>query len=287
MRPDMYLLLTALIIAPGTTALAQGNDTPEDVAARFLTAARDGDANALGQLMADGDWEKTHPILVAAMERHPWILESYLVGGEVDLQEVVERSPDALGIENLARVMLRSTRADTARPLYLVWVDGGWKVGTPTGLLVALSPPEGEVKPVPGSGTARGAFHAFLEGLYLASLGETHAGTAITRSVLHESVTDSALQMALGHAEQEPYVLYSYAEGTSTEQGYEDFSPFGFQVVVTRQEQEDDTIRAYAVSSGARQPKPFGLVAANTDQLRIDGFSGLLVGIKEPSEDGW
>ncbi|MDI9602871.1 MAG: hypothetical protein ACOX6M_13760 [Armatimonadota bacterium] len=288
MSKTIWIAVIALVASTPELSAAWQADTPAQVAERFLVAAAQGDETGLDAAMADADWRETHPLLVRALREWPEVFASYLEEGKPALQEVIEATPDGLGVEQLARVVLRSALAAEARSLHLVWRDGGWKVGSATGLLAGLEPGGGEAPDLSNGEEASAALHTLLEGLYLISLGERHAGEAIVASVLADTVTESATQMVLGYPDAEPYVLYSYAAGTTVQEAYEDFDPFGFRVLLERIEARGDGgWRGYAVSSGARRSKPVGFVALDSGRVVIDDFSALLVGVEKPSADTW
>lgn len=288
MAANAWMLAAALAATMPVTSAAQDADTPARVAARFLTAASQGDEAALDGLMGAADWRVSHPLLVQVLRERPQLLASYLDGGVPAVQEVVEVSPEALGVEALARVMLRSSAADGARPLYLVWSGEAWRVGSATGLIAGVAFRDEEADGAASHREPATALHTLLEGLFLVALGERHAGAAIVASVLAGTVTESAVQMILGQAETSPRILCSYAVGTTLAEGYEDLDPFGFRVAIDRvEERVDGGLRAFAVSTGARQPRAFGLVSQEDGGLLIADFASLLVGIEKPSDDTW
>lgn len=286
-RVHWIAALTLVVMMP-LLASAEQAETPAQTSKRFLTAASRGDEAALDALMATSDWRETHPVMVWAIKEQRELFGSYLQGGEPALQEVVESSPGTLGVGPLARVMLRSSLTDETRPLYLVWSADRWKVGTATGLLAGVSAGRGDPDSARGYVSAKVALHTLLEGAYLVSLGERHMGETIVASALADTVTDSARQMIISLAESSPYILYSYAAGTTVDEGYENLDPFGFKVSIHHEEpRADGGLRAYAVSSGARQPRAFGLVRRANDLLLVDEFAQLLVGIEKPRSGSW
>ena len=288
MSKTIWIAVVALVASTPELSTARQADTPAQVAERFLVAAAQGDEIGLGAAMADTDWRETHPLLVRALREWPEVFASYLEEGRPALQEVIEATPDALGVEQLARVVLRGALAAEARSLHLVWRDGGWKVGSATGLLAGLEPEGGEAADLSDGEEASAALHTLLEGLYLISLGERHTGEAVAASALADTVTESATQMILGYPEKEPYTLYSYAAGTTVQEAYEDFDPFGFRVLLERMEaRADGGWRGYVVSSGARRARPVGFLALDSGRVVIDDFSALLVGVEKPSADAW
>lgn len=301
--------LAVCIVLIGSVAVQAVADDPETATNAFFEAvyavthgnAQDGKAK-LGRVMVTANWENTHPVLASALKETPWVFDSYAQGTspsngyasvdpsgfELDIAGVEMIATDLFGIGELAKVSLVSTGADAPRPLYLRQVGGNWKVANASSLCAGVKAADGN----PGNDIAatakpEGVVHLFLEAIYLYALGDRKEGEYLLRSALPTDPNPNSLKRCLDTARDKPWIFYSYATGTSVDEGYTNFDPFDFEVRITRQEKVGEDIKAFIASTGADTPRPFRSSVTKRGQLRMVEYSSLYVEVRPPKKEAW
>jgi len=264
-------------------------------AAVFVTTHKD---EALGHKMLDeimctDKWEDTHPVLAAALKESKWVFDSYDTASDPENFELDASDPDMLSVSlfdlgELAKVRLATSASDTARPIYLKKIDGGWRVASESPLCTGLKAADGNPgEDIAGTNSPAGVVHLWLEAMYLYVLGDKEEGERIWRACLASNPPETSIALCKRQVAERPYIVFSYAVGTSPEESYLNFDPFSFTVEITRTEDVAGNRKAFVRSSGADNPRPFMSKITKRGQLRMDEYSSLYVGVKTPPKPEW
>ncbi len=307
--------LPAMAALPTTvdefTAGFDGLDDPENAAELFFTAVyvythkdKDLGEDLLNEIMGPDNWDKCMPILTTALDETPWVFDSYAADTDPDdgyagidpedFELDIVRSDaiecDKLGVTGLATVFLQSTGCDSPLPLVLTKTDAGWKVGNASGLCMGPASADGN----PGLDIAATAeigniLHVFLEGAYLYILGLTDVGDWMMKATLGADAFPGDVDKLTAKAREMPWILFSYALGTSPDDGYVSFDPLAFRIEITRTQDMGaaDRLKAYVVCSGADTARPYTCSVTKRGQYRMHEFSTIRVECRPPTEEEW
>ena len=247
----------------------------------------------LDEIMCTDKWEDTHPVLAAALKESKWVFDSYDTASDPENFELDTSGPDMLPVSlfdlgEVAKVRLATSASDTARPIYLKKTDGGWRVASESPLCTGLKAADGNPgEDVAGTTTPAGIVHLWLESMYLYVFGDKEEGEKMWRSCLASDPAETSIALCKRQVGEKPYIVFSYAVGTSPEESYLNFDPFDFKVEITRTEDAAGNKKAFIRSSGADSPRPFLSKITKRSQLRMDEYSSLYVGVKTPPKPEW
>jgi hypothetical protein len=284
---------------------------PETVANAFFAAVyvythadKSLGEDLLDLVIGSDQWEKTQPGFTTALKETPWVFDSYADGAdaadgyaidpnefELSVANTTTTETELLGQGELACVYLDTAASDNPRPLILRRTEDGWKVASPTPLLIGLKSTDGN----PGDDIAAtkvmgDTVHLWLEATYMWILGLKDEGQFILDHLLSSEGYSSDIESMLGVAAQKPYIFYSYAQGTGPDDAYVSFDPFFFRVEITRDEKyggKEDHRKAFIHSSGADSNRPFQCILTKRNQCRMYEYSTLRVDTRPPTVENW
>jgi hypothetical protein len=287
----------------------EGTGDPEVAAEMFFTAAyvyTTADTGLggkmLDEIMAADDWKRGAPTLVSALDETPWVFASYAKGTDpadayagldpdnfaLDVAGVDTLTDGLMGTGDLAVVELHSTGADTPRPLVLQSVEGKYKVASASPLCFGLQSADGHPgEDIAATTTMGGTLHLWLEATYLWMIGLQSEGQFMLSEMLPPEGIQNDITKMLAVAKEKPWILFSYAQGTSYEDGYAGVNPFSFTIKITREEKLGENQKAFVECTGADNPRPFQCKVTKRNQYRMYEFSTLRVECRPPAKERW